>query len=505
MASNMPVFDFYTSLSGLGDTLQRNDKLAREQKLRDSFKDGIPKGPDGSIDFNAIGQIASQNGADLGTTLTIAKLAEDQRKNRDEMKASADFRTSLGGIFGGPQGTPRPSSPAPTPQAPGITPAIPPAGPALSNARAEVQPSPQVWGDKEAEDAGIYEKPKTASYGDALSGKVPPPPIMRQAEAQPAPQPIAAQPPAEPQPQAPKSGFSGITAQHIPQLFQAMANPRLPSGDRELAGKLLNRALDDAKEPDKIRTLNALKEQSGYKGTILQLEMDLRKASKTDVTVDQRNESEEAKAAGKGAGERRNAMFGAANNATSSLNQLTRLETLLNNVEQGKLAPGRMTISAWAKSLGVNDDFAKGLGLDPSKVGDAQAVQSLVNELVIGKLGPGGFPSNNFSDSDRDFITNIFPRLGNDPRANKILIEAARRIHKDNIQRAIEYQDWAEQPANKGKSFEKFESERFRKVAQMDRFADLRKEAEGILGKETPAPNTSLPSGNVGGVQWSVQ
>lgn len=510
MANSMPVFDFYSTLSGLGDTLQANQKLAREQKLRDSFKDGIPKAADGSIDFNAIGQIASQNGADLGTTLTIAKLAEDQRKNREELKASSEFRQGLGGIFGG---APPNAQPTPAPLAPSTQPVQPMASNPTS-ARAEVLPSPKVWGDKEAEEAGLY--PKTASFGDALSGKNVPPPAIMQSTSEGQPQQPgnfttqlggknnnSVSPVSGGEPVAAKPGFTGIGAQHIPALFSAMANPRLPSGDRDLAGKLLTRALDDAKEPDKIRTLNALKEQSGYKGSILQLEKELRAAGKTEVNIDQKGETEEAKAAGKAAGERRAAMFSAANNATSGLAQLTRIGTLLNQVQQGKLEPGRMTISAWAKSLGVNDDFATKLGLDPKKVGDAQAVQSLVNELVIGKLGPGGFPSNNFSDSDRQFLTDIFPKLGNDPRANKILIEAARRIHADNIQRAQDYQTWKEDPANKGRGFEDFEQSRYRKVSQMDRFGDLRKEAENILSSGGAA--ASAPSGNVGGIPWSIQ
>jgi hypothetical protein len=214
--------------------------------------------------------------------------------------------------------------------------------------------------------------------------------------------------------------------------------------------------------------------------------------------VDQRGENEEAKAAGKAAGERRATMFSSANGATNNLATLTRVQTLLDQVDQGKLAPGRMTISAWAKSLGVNDDFAKGLGLDPKKVGDAQALQAMTNELVLGKIGAGGLPANNFSDADRQFLSDTLPRLGNDPRANKLLIEAARRVNQTNIQRALDYQTWAEDPANKGKSFERFETEQAKRVSQMDRFGDLRKQAESLV---SPAS----VSGNVGGINWSVK
>jgi hypothetical protein len=191
-------------------------------------------------------------------------------------------------------------------------------------------------------------------------------------------------------------------------------------------------------------------------------------------------------------------MFAASLEATNNLASLTRIQTLLDQVQQGKLEPSRMTVSAWAKSLGGDDDFAKNLGLDPNKVGDAQALRAMTNELVLGKIGTDGLPANNFSDADRKFLTDTLPKLGNDPRANEILIEAARRVHQSNIQRALDYQTWKEDPANKGKRFEDFELASAKKVARMDRFGDLRKQAESILG---PAP----VSGNAGGIPWSVQ
>ena len=158
------------------------------------------------------------------------------------------------------------------------------------------------------------------------------------------------------------------------------------------------------------------------------------------------------------------------------------MEGLLNQVSQGKLTPARMNISAWAKSFGLDDEVAKSLGLDPKGVGSAQAVQSLINESVVGKIGSGGFPANNFSDADREFITKIFPSLGDDPRANKIRIEGARRMAKLDIERAKAFQAFKRDPANKGRGFEDFELDWSEKMAQRDVFGDLRREAESIIG-----------------------
>ena len=461
--SGPPAVQFYDMLSGLGDTVQANAKLKREQGLRDAFKDGLPKGADGNIDFGATGDILSQHGADLPTLLTVAKLHQEQQKTRQELEASKAFRTALPGVLGIGGATP--------PAAPTTPPATAPS----SVDRAPVASTPKVWGDKEAEDAGLYEPkpPKRSSFGYAMSGKEPPP------AAQPIEQPAPAAAPA-PQPATRPAAFQGISMEHAPGLIGAMANPRLPAGDRELAGTLLKRALDDAKEPERIRFLQGLKDHPELVG----IEQSLR--PQTNVNIDQKGETEEAKAAGKAAGERRAGMFAAANSATTNLATLTRVGTLLDQVDQGKLAPGRMNISAWAKSLGVDDNFAKGLGLDPSKVGTAQAVQAMTNELVLGKIGAGGLPANNFSDADRQFLTDTLPKIGNDPRANKILIEAARRVHQDSIQRALDYQSWKEEPTNRNRSFEDFELGRAKKISAMDRFGDLRKQAETLV----PADNS---------------
>ena len=275
-------------------------------------------------------------------------------------------------------------------------------------------------------------------------------------------------------------GFQGISAAQVPMLIQARSNPNLPAYQREFADKLIMRFLDESKTPDKIRTLNQLKAASNYPGTILDLEKELKQAGA--INIDQRAETGEAKAAGEAAGKRRGEMFAAAGSAGKTLTNLSRMEGLLNQVSQGKLTPARMNISAWAKSFGLDDEVAKSLGLDPKGVGSAQAVQSLINESVVGKIGSGGFPANNFSDADREFITKIFPSLGDDPRANKIRIEGARRMAKLDIERAKAFQAFKRDPANKGRGFEDFELDWSEKMAQRDVFGDLRREAESIIG-----------------------
>ncbi len=309
------------------------------------------------------------------------------------------------------------------------------------------------------------------------------------------------QQPAQPQ-QVAQPQSDGLTiSPRIQTLLQAVANPRLPSAQKDVAKILLQRELDNSKLPDPVRQYLFAKGQ-GYQGSFVDYQTEIKKAGAAAITNDMRGENAEAKAIGEAAGKRAGDMFSAASLASKGLMNLSRTESLLKQVDQGKIQPTRMSISAWAKSFGLSDDAAEKIGLDPKGVGSAQALQSLIAESVVGKIGQGGFPANNFSDADREFILGIFPSLANDPRANKILVETARRVYQQDIAKAKAYQAFKRDADNKGKGFADFETEWSDKIASQDRFGDLRRQAEELVGSPrdvngapaaTPAQSTTPP------------
>lgn len=481
------AYDF-TSLANLGKAVETNQRRADLASLGRGISDG-------TIDYRAAAGKSADMG-DIDTSLRFLALAEAKDKLGREQEASGNFATQIGSIFG-QSGAAQSASPAPRPASipptDGVLPSAAPSNPAQPQARAPVQSSPTVWGDREAEDAGLY-----PTGGTSSGSPKPPLSLASLGDIAPTPRPAPIeQPPARPAATTPaQSAASGINISHVPQLLQAVSNPNLPAGQKEIAKTLLTRALDDAKTPERISVLQRLKDESGYPGTILDLERELRAAGKTDVRIDQRAETEESKAAGQGAGKRRSEMFAAAGAAGKTLTNLSRMESLLGQVSQGKIEPSRMTVSAWAKSLGLNDEVAASLGLDPKGIGSAQALQSLVNESVIGKIGSGGFPANNFSDADRAFITQIFPTLGDDPRANKIRVEAGRRMAQLDIQRSKDYQAWKSDPQNKGKGFEDFEVFHAEKISKQDLFGDLRRDAEKLTGPARPEAGNTYDNPN---------
>lgn len=502
----------WTPLAQLGKTLETN-------KLKSEYG-RIGRGiADGSIDYRQ----AAGSLADLGNPDAMFKflaLAESKDKQAKELAASNQFTASLGGMFGGasqPNAVPPPPvSGATVPNDSNAMPGTVGMNMRLADlAQDFTQDNPNTYLSSGVrtpqQQAALYANrsnnpnpvavPGTSRHetGNAvdIGGMTPEqrailpqyglaqpvandPPHVELAPNQ-RPYRVAGPPTAAPQ--STSQPQQGIGMAQVPALLGAMANPNLPAAQKDIAKTLLTRALDESKTPDKIKVLQQLKDQSGYQGSIIDLEKEMRAAGKTDVNIDQRTETAEAKAAGEAAGKRRADMFAAAGSAGKTLTNLSRMESLLNQVSQGKLEPARLNISAWAKSMGLNDDVATSIGLDPKGVGTAQAVQSLVNESVLGKIGPGGFPANNFSDADRQFITQIFPSLGDDPRANKIRIEGARRMVNLDIERAKAYQAFKRDPANRSKSFEDFELDWADKMSSRDMFGDLRREAESIVGQ----------------------
>lgn len=472
-----PNVDF----SSLGQLPALLKKGRNEQSLAD-LGQGLA---DGTVDYRQAAARTAGMG-DITHTLQFLALDEAKKKQALGQQASAQFNQGLFGAQPGPASTMPNSMPVP-----GAPVRVPAASPPMAMDRAPVQPSAKVWGDDEAEAAGIYEAKPTRMASLAPQGAT-------GARPAPAARPVVAQA-ASPAPA--EAGSFG--PQHLPMLFQALGNENLPSGQKETAKLLTTHILGQMKPNERGQYLELMKSRPD----LLEIEKGLKAG--TTVNIDQKAESEEAKVAGKGAGERRAAMMTAAAAAPQKLQQVARTEALLDQVRQGKIEPARMNVSAWAKSLGLPDGAAEAIGLDPKAVGSAQALKSLINESVVGKIGAGGFPSNNFSNTDREFLVDMFPKLGDDEVGNKIRTEAARRMANLELQRGKDYQSWKKDAANKGKGFEDFEIEYAEKLSKQDIFGDLLKKAGagpnfqerfGASGRGGTQPNKTST-----GVTWSVQ
>ena len=211
-------------------------------------------------------------------------------------------------------------------------------------------------------------------------------------------------------------------------------------------------------------------------------------------------ETEEAKKLGGLRGERAASIESAGMKAPEQIAKLNLLERSLQGVRTGTLGPIESTAVGFAQSLGIPDETIAGLGLKPRQAIDAQTATKLINESIVGMIGAGGFPANNFSNADREFLTDIFPKISNRPEANQTAIEVLRRIQGRNLEVAdawAEYQQ-AQREARKPLSVQEFEFN-FRKAqrGKPDLFADIRQQAdaapagrggEGGTGGGSPPP-----------------
>lgn len=406
------------------------------------------------------------------------------KKQADQAAAYKQFLSSMPGLLGS-NGAPPPAAPGPGPMPSGplLAPSAPTAGPGLSSGTGSVL-------------GGL---PGFAP-GETLRDPTPP-----AAPAPSAPSPATVQsmaPPVAPPPAVPGSVKDQSRVPPIPQrpdnpangnfnkLLAIVANPDLAEGPRKAIEALMNKAIADGSltEAQKDYTLyyNQARAGGDTPKTFEAWDIARRQAAASTNNIDLKGETAESKALGEGAGARANATITAAANASKGLVDLANREQLLKNLETGKVAPAKYTMAAWAKSIGVPDGTLEGLGFDPKAVGDTQALRALTAKAIIGQIGAGGFPANNFSDADRKFLEGTIPQLGSDPRANKIIIEVGRRSYQRDIEKAQAWNAFRKDPANKDKNgqvhYDEFELNWSDKVAKKDSFGDLQREAEDLIG-----------------------
>jgi hypothetical protein len=171
----------------------------------------------------------------------------DQKDKETETGNNAALIAALqgGGVSGAPtetQPTPQRPTAQPMPPVSSVTPSAGAVPAALSGARpgGPVMPSAKVWGDAEAEAAGIYEKP-AAGPQIAANGPVALPPQP----AAPPPQPVAAPPPVAPSPTEPQMADAKA---RLVQMLQS-DNPQMRKLGQSMAQTLIAKQLAGKEDP----------------------------------------------------------------------------------------------------------------------------------------------------------------------------------------------------------------------------------------------------------------
>ena len=123
-------------------------------------------------------------------------------------------------------------------------------------------------------------------------------------------------------------------------------------------------------------------------------------------------------------------------NALAQADRLTQLGTIYRN------AGGKFDAYAEAKlTLGalLPEGLAKSFGFTNAELSAGQTLMAESNRQLLLMIGPGEFPTQNFSDTDRKFVERITPRINS--MGFEAKVEIARKIAQRNADVSAAYQD----------------------------------------------------------------
>lgn len=188
-------------------------------------------------------------------------------------------------------------------------------------------------------------------------------------------------------------------------------------------GKVVASAAPKQATPDALTERWKQEVQGGYQGSLLDYQKELKAAGRTQVNVNSKQETEEAKAVGKALGQQYVKIQEAATSAAGKLNRLDRLDSLLAGVSTGKLTPKMTELAAYGEALGIKLDK----NLDAK-----QGAEALIGEMTLQARNPSGGAGmpGAMSDADREFLKTLNPSLAQTPGGRKLVIETQRKLAK---------------------------------------------------------------------------
>nr|WP_311538567.1 hypothetical protein [uncultured Bradyrhizobium sp.] len=169
-------------------------------------------------------------------------------------KAASDYNNNLiktlAANLAGAGGAPAPvaqdsaaATGAPNPVAPSQPAVMGPDSPAVAAARPAVLPSARVWGDKEAEDAGLYEKPAPVTVAGAAPAVAAAAVPAASAQPTPAPPPAVVAPAPSGAPGPASAGVSTVANAMSPAALAAVTSPYASEQARSLGMLMLKQQM----------------------------------------------------------------------------------------------------------------------------------------------------------------------------------------------------------------------------------------------------------------------
>lgn len=436
-----PAFDFNQLPNPLEGYVQGR-AVGRQRGLEDAFANGLPRGPDGQIDFPQMLNTLARYSSGQDQLLNIGKAAMEE-------KAAADFARMFGGAGGAAQ---QPSIPSMAGGTSGTMPTAP-APRAPSQQQSSASPPPMVSAPVAPDDPTMTVSPRQVALANGVQPPAATPPAAITPPTRQVPPTQQTSEVAPPVGQAPgqrvpvnstvaPTQTQNPVAGNITALIAAASNPRLPGPQREAAKLMLQRALDDSKLTDEQKEYILYQAQERAAGrtprSFFDFKIELRRAGAPPPA-----ESEYDKQMAQVFTEYNKTSIKSANDSRNQIAALTRLGQLLSlpSVYQGTGGEFVTSLKRMATSLGVTT------GDIPDGAAAGDAIRSIANQMALQLRNPSGGAGmpGAMSDSDREFLRSMAPGLTGTPDGNKLIIDYMRRVAQRNIDVERQRQQYVQQ------------------------------------------------------------
>lgn len=216
----------------------------------------------------------------------------------------------------------------------------------------------------------------------------------------------------------------------------------------------------------------------------------------TQVAIDQRGQSAYDQERGRTLAQEETSIRAGLGMANQTLARLGTIERNLDRITTGVGSGTRLTLGQVANQLGVPEAVMTRLGIDPNAVASGETIRSQSSQLLLGMLGPGGFPTQGFSNADREMLERALPSLGNSPNGNRAIIQVMRAAAERQREIAVAWADWRRQHGANMESFDRFQLERLPQITDRDVMAPILGDyipGGGNTGGGNTGPATQVP------------
>jgi len=163
--------------------------------------------------------------------------------------------------------------------------------------------------------------------------------------------------------------------------------------------------------------------------------------------------------------------------AATTLDRVARLERLNQRFQTGALANARLTAGQVAQQLNIPNS----VGIGKDQIASGEGIRSLTMQLLTAQLGPGGFPTQNFSNADMNALRESLPGLMNSPQGNTVISEVLRAAALRDREIGAAWREWRRANGDNMASARQFQDERLPSIIDNNIIAPLfSRDAEAV-------------------------